>query len=1468
MKNTHYPFDLYIVDNNSNDGTREWLETVRLEYPDRIKDIRYNSTNEGLPGPTNDFWSRADSELIGKVDNDTLVPPGWLERLVEAHQKIPKLAVVGGYHFRPEDFDDKSAHSRLYTHHGIKILPDVHIGGCCYLMKKSIQKIFGPMKFNPALKIHGWTEYQNMLAGAGYIVGYLYPLIQLEYMDDPRSKKCLINEKYQDYTRKIWRERGINFKSTDQIIEWLHADAQRIIKQPSSETLSFKGKNQQTNKSYYGYARPEIQALVSPKAKKILDIGCGAGVLGKELKDRQKCCVAGIEYAPEAATKAETALDRVYMGDAVKIMPEIQENSFDTIIMADFLEHIANPEKILSEVKRILIPGGRLVLSIPNVRHWSVIKDLLEGRWEYRDAGILDKTHLRFFTWQSILSLLNSAGYHIESYSGTYLQGYDVPAEFINLSKQCGIDTSSLASEGRIYQYLITCIPKSGDEFPEIMIQKQTVSQNKFTSIIILTHNQLEYTKRCIGSIFTHTKEAFELIVVDNGSTDGTVEYLESEASRRKSEDGGRRPDVRIKIIKNSENLGFAAGNNQGIAAARGDYILLMNNDVVVTPGWLSRMVACAEKSSMIGMVGPKSNYVSGPQFVENVSYDIKNLNGLERFSSEFAKIHSGKTTPFWRVVGFCMLIKRTVIEKIGGLDARYGLGNFEDDDFSLRAILAGYESRIAEDCFVHHFGNRTFLAAQIDYKKSLHMNWEIFKEKWGISKDLPYGSSYDLSFLVKDGFIHSKHHFSIGGMPDAQISKKKSIFSCSIQEQYLEIQNMIAKGKKEDAKESLERLLLAEPEYVLAHNDLGALYFQDGDKAKALKHYERAVQLQPGNVTFLKNLADFYYVEMGRVEDALQIYVKILEANPKDVETLLITGHICVALEKFQDAEVFYSRVLEIEPGHQDARQFLAKLNSMKAGNSVFKTPEAIYHEIQPLLNNGDPHRAIAALEDLLEKFPDYALAYNDLGVLYYHTGDKEKARHHYERAVEMMPENINFQKNLADFLCLELGRIEEALNIYVGILTTHPRDIETLLATGRICEALERPGDAKEFYHRVLELEPGNEDASNYLRALDKHLNSSALSPSESANTPSVLTDEVESRDLGPDQSVVENREATVSIIVSLDGIQNCVKECIRSVMAYTPEFHEILLINHGAPKGMLKWAQQLIKDNDHCHIIDCARQAGWAESLNQSVKLACGDMIVLMHNDVAVTEDWINAIKKCFMLVPNVGVVGPMSNRAEGIQQIIACDESDRLEFESAAKAFYEQYQYRRVTTRKLSDFCLAFPRELLDKIGYFDEQFVSGKFIIEDFCQRAVSGGYQNLIAADTYVYHYDRHKAQKGASAKNQANATDRKKYNEKWNGAQNPQTKALLTVQFLSRAEELSQKGQIDPAVEVLLGALGVQPEDPRVYLGLSEILLAAKRFQDAKDALTEMPSTDGNQEIRKAHMLAYAEEGLENYEA
>ncbi|NTV51386.1 MAG: glycosyltransferase [Candidatus Firestonebacteria bacterium] len=271
------------------------------------------------------------------------------------------------------------------------------------------------------------------------------------------------------------------------------------------------------------------------------------------------------------------------------------------------------------------------------------------------------------------------------------------------------------------------------------------------TSLVILTHNQRALTQACLESVLRHTHEPFELIVVDNASTDDTVAYLSSwEVSINFGEHKYCR---RFTLVSNPVNRGFAAGNNQGIAAAQGDTLVLMNNDVVVTPGWLTRLLRCAQRNPKIGVVGPMTNYVSGPQKVETPGYRLDTLEGLDDFARDFAREHADEAFPHWRVVGFCMLIKREVIEKIGGLDGRFGLGNFEDDDFSLRAALAKFESWIARDCYVHHVGSRTFADLNLDYRESLEKNWRIFKNKWRLPAAVPLGTSVDLTPILRGGF-------------------------------------------------------------------------------------------------------------------------------------------------------------------------------------------------------------------------------------------------------------------------------------------------------------------------------------------------------------------------------------------------------------------------------------------------------------------------------------------------------------------------------------------------------------------------------------------------------------------------------------------------------------------------------------------------------------------------------------------
>jgi len=145
--------------------------------------------------------------------------------------------------------------------------------------------------------------------------------------------------------------------------------------------------------------------------------------------------------------------------------------------------------------------------------------------------------------------------------------------------------------------------------------------------------------------------------------------------------------------------------------------------------------------------------------------------------------------------------------------------------------------------------------------------------------------------------------------------------------ELYAEAQKLINNGRERDAMELLKKLVTSYPDYALAHNDLGVLSYNQGNKEEALHHYEKAAQLGPYNDTFQKNLADFYFVEAGRMEEALEIYLEILKRNPTDIETLVIMGQICVSLNKIDDAKFFYHRALELEPWNVDARERLDEL-------------------------------------------------------------------------------------------------------------------------------------------------------------------------------------------------------------------------------------------------------------------------------------------------------------------------------------------------------------------------------------------------------------------------------------------------------------------------------------------------------------------------------------------------------------
>ncbi|MFS0654152.1 glycosyltransferase [Bacillus sp. 179-C3.3 HS] len=259
------------------------------------------------------------------------------------------------------------------------------------------------------------------------------------------------------------------------------------------------------------------------------------------------------------------------------------------------------------------------------------------------------------------------------------------------------------------------------------------------TSIVILTYNELHLTKQCIDSIRQHTRrDEYELIIVDNASTDGTKDYI------RGLKD--------VIVIENEKNLGFAKGCNQGAKRATGDSILFLNNDTIVTEQWLPPLKEALFASERIGMVGPVSNYVSGPQMVQPSYADV---DELPAFAKQYTADQKGKRTYVHRLVGFCLLVKKELIEEIGLFDERFIYGSFEDDDLCMRALMKGYQLQIVHDSFVHHQGHATFQANQETNISTLFVENRVrFLDKWGIDLNVITPHPYFASLLPKEANV------------------------------------------------------------------------------------------------------------------------------------------------------------------------------------------------------------------------------------------------------------------------------------------------------------------------------------------------------------------------------------------------------------------------------------------------------------------------------------------------------------------------------------------------------------------------------------------------------------------------------------------------------------------------------------------------------------------------------------------
>jgi GT2 family glycosyltransferase/glycosyltransferase involved in cell wall biosynthesis len=240
-------------------------------------------------------------------------------------------------------------------------------------------------------------------------------------------------------------------------------------------------------------------------------------------------------------------------------------------------------------------------------------------------------------------------------------------------------------------------------------------------SIVVLTYDQCSFTKVCLESTerFTHYGN-MEIVVVNNGSTDDTAEFLASWSSTR--------PWVRV--VTNESNRGFAAGNNCGARAATGEYLIFLNNDTFVTDGWVGDLLAHFRRHPKLGLLGPVTNR-SGNESVIPIEY--ANMEEMVVRARSYTGRHRGELTHPHVLHWFCVMVPRVVWQQVGELDEAFGIGLFEDDDYTYRVRALGYDVACAEDVFIHHHLSASVgeLSAAA-YDELFAKNRRYFESKWG----------------------------------------------------------------------------------------------------------------------------------------------------------------------------------------------------------------------------------------------------------------------------------------------------------------------------------------------------------------------------------------------------------------------------------------------------------------------------------------------------------------------------------------------------------------------------------------------------------------------------------------------------------------------------------------------------------------------------------------------------------------
>ncbi len=415
--------------------------------------------------------------------------------------------------------------------------------------------------------------------------------------------------------------------------------------------------------NYYQGLNPLVLNMVPKECSRILEVGCANGKLGAAIKERNPgSYYVGIEKFAEAGKQAASLLDKVFIADVEGFdWSLLSGERFDCIIFADVLEHLLDPSAVLRGVLSLMTLHGNVICCLPNVSHWSIIAGLIRGEWEYTDSGVLDRTHLRFYTVKSARKLLIGCGLEVVS-EAAWTTNLEIQDALVPLLQALQVNLDDFNSRSSIMQYVVKVQRKvekvSARSWAfrspgwEKAMPKQTMA------IVVCVSGDIKLTGDFFNAIARVRSGncAPHVLIVDDASKQGGTGYLQEAARRFPWLDHHR--------IESA--VGVAKARNLGAGMTDADVLVFLDANSILGAGCLERMSELME-DARVGIVGPQVLCPDGSVSHAGIVFtpDAHPVHLYQSSRSDDERVHRPKELP--AVTGDCLMIKRDRFERARG---------------------------------------------------------------------------------------------------------------------------------------------------------------------------------------------------------------------------------------------------------------------------------------------------------------------------------------------------------------------------------------------------------------------------------------------------------------------------------------------------------------------------------------------------------------------------------------------------------------------------------------------------------------------------------------------------------------------------------------------------------------------------------------------------------------------------------